>query len=94
MIKLDVWFTINDYHLEKLRVLNGQHVIICDHMRVPVWCSGFEVDGLEFEVQERDRLYDEHHHLYLTQSVDKVVLQKSIFAQIRQLILYISNGKE
>jgi hypothetical protein len=30
---------------------------------------------------------------YLTKSVDKVVLQKSIPTQIHQLILYISNSK-
>ena len=30
---------------------------------------------------------------YLTESVYQVVLQKSIPAQIRQLILYISNSK-
>ena len=29
--------------------------------------------------------------VHLTESVHKVVLQKSIFAQIRELILYISN---
>ena len=31
--------------------------------------------------------------VYLTASVHKVVVQKSILAQIRQLILYISNNK-
>jgi len=31
--------------------------------------------------------------LYLTQSVFKVVLQKSIPPQIRQLILYVRNSK-
>ena len=31
--------------------------------------------------------------LYLTESVCKVVLQKSILAQIHQLILYTSNSK-
>jgi len=31
---------------------------------------------------------------YLTESVYKVVLQKSSPAQVRQLILYISNDKE
>jgi len=34
-----------------------------------------------------------HMHVYLSESVYKVVLQKSIPAQIRQLILYISNNK-
>ena len=32
-------------------------------------------------------------YIHLTQSVYEVVLQKSISAQIRQLILYISNNK-
>jgi len=32
-------------------------------------------------------------HTYLTESVYKVVWQKSIPARIRQLILYISNDK-
>jgi len=32
-------------------------------------------------------------HFYLTESVYKVVLQKSIPAQIRQLILHICNNK-
>ena len=35
----------------------------------------------------------EAHCVYLTQSVFKVVLQKSIPRQIRQLVLNISDGK-
>ena len=40
-----------------------------------------------------DRPTDPRHRLYLTQSVSKVVLQKSIPIQIRQLDLYICNSK-
>ena len=34
------------------------------------------------------------HHFHLTQSVSKVVLQKHIPTQIRQLILYVSDSKD
>ena len=36
----------------------------------------------------------EPQNVYHTESVYKVVLQKSIPAQIRQLILYISNSRQ
>ena len=37
---------------------------------------------------------DEIGELYLAESAYKVVLQKSVPAQIRQLLLYISNRKD
>ena len=49
--------------------------------------------GTDQSAEARDSRGLFEDHSYLTESIYKVVLQKSIPAQIRQLILYISNNQ-
>ena len=56
-------------------------------------CSGHYLAGRHDLYQAIFACGETHLQVYLTSSVYKVILQKSVPKQIRQRVLYISNSK-